>query len=434
MRRRSIGRTLALMVMIARSAYAQGGQIASAYIDVKAGLSLNDAVTRAIRDEPSLRAVRAELEAARGLRLQSSLRPNPTFAIERREQPAGTDNQTMVNVEWPLDLFRRNARVAVADREVERSDRAVADGARLLAADVRLRYGQAAAAVRDLVVADDLAQSTRRELDVLERRVAEGASPPLERDLFQVEVLRLESERSMARGRADAAIFELKRLLGVAADARLMLRDSLETLVSADNQNVQDSQPRGPAIRSDVQGAEAQVHVAEARVARARSEGRPDVTLFGSYTRMDSSFPQTGFNQHGALEPVSGVFHYLGAGAMVTVPLRNRNQGEAAAAESERTAAAARLAAAQLRVQTELAAAAAQDTQARQALALFDTSVGLARRNLDVVRRTYELGRATISEVLGEQRRQLDVERGYTEALRFAYEARAALRRARGEL
>jgi outer membrane protein TolC len=60
--------------------------------------------------------------------------------------------------------------------------------------------------------------------------------------------------------------------------------------------------------------------------------------------------------------------------------------------------------------------------------------VVLARRNLDVMRQTYELGRATLPDVLTEQRRYLDVEREYTSALRDAFEARISLEFARGEL
>ena len=57
----------------------------------------------------------------------------------------------------------------------------------------------------------------------------------------------------------------------------------------------------------------------------------------------------------------------------------------------------------------------------------------LARQNLVVVGQSYELGRVTVFEVLAERRRYLDVERAYTEALRAAYEARTALKRALGE-
>ncbi|HEY0873794.1 MAG TPA: hypothetical protein VGD94_10000, partial [Vicinamibacterales bacterium] len=59
---------------------------------------------------------------------------------------------------------------------------------------------------------------------------------------------------------------------------------------------------------------------------------------------------------------------------------------------------------------------------------------GQALENLTVVRQSYALGRATVFDVLAEQRRFLDFERAYTGVLRAAYEARTALLEARGDL
>jgi outer membrane protein TolC len=120
---------------------------------------------------------------------------------------------------------------------------------------------------------------------------------------------------------------------------------------------------------------------------------------------------------------------------MVTVPVRNRNQGEIASTEAARVGAAATLAAVQLTAQAEIAAAKVRDDYARRAIAAYaDDARSLARQNLDVVRQTYELGRATLFDVLNEQRRYLDLERAYTTALREAYDARTALRRALGDV
>jgi outer membrane protein TolC len=58
----------------------------------------------------------------------------------------------------------------------------------------------------------------------------------------------------------------------------------------------------------------------------------------------------------------------------------------------------------------------------------------LSRQNLDVVRQTFELGRATITEVLAEQRRYLELQSTYNATLRTTYEARVMLLRARGDL
>src|SRR5690606_33328438 len=108
------------------------------------------------------------------------------------------DAQTMVQASLPLDLFRRAARTAAAARGIEVADRALADRARTLVNDVKIQYGRAAAGLRDLTVASDLVSTARRQLELLDRRVEEGAAPPLERDLLAADVRRLEAERLLA--------------------------------------------------------------------------------------------------------------------------------------------------------------------------------------------------------------------------------------------
>jgi cobalt-zinc-cadmium efflux system outer membrane protein len=58
----------------------------------------------------------------------------------------------------------------------------------------------------------------------------------------------------------------------------------------------------------------------------------------------------------------------------------------------------------------------------------------IARQNLEVVRQTYTLGRVTVLDVIAEQRRYIDVETGYTEALKHVYDAVVDLERAVGTL
>jgi cobalt-zinc-cadmium efflux system outer membrane protein len=407
--------------------------VAKQYVDSVNGLSLEQAIARALEQEPSLRAARSEIDVARGMRLQASLRPNPTVSFERREEPAGTDNQTMVAVEWPLDLFRRSGRVAAADREVGVTELAVADQERLLAAEVRMRYGAVVGAVRDLAILDELFAATRRQHELLRSRVEEGAAPPLERDLLDVELRRLESDRLLQAGRTEAALFELKRVLGMRAEASLAVRDTLEDLVRRESPAA--APPSATAAldqRADVREAAARIALADAKIERAEAERRFDVSLFASYMRMDAGFPQRGFTPDARLERIRGVFHYVSAGAMITVPVLNRNQGEVAAARAEHAGAESAYEAARLAADAELAAARARDDRARQAVSAYTGAHTLARQNLTVVGQSYELGRVTVFDVLAEQRRYLDVERAYTEALSAAYEARTAVTRALG--
>jgi cobalt-zinc-cadmium efflux system outer membrane protein len=409
--------------------------LASQYVNTETGITLADAIARALAQEPTLRAARTEVDVVRGERIQAGLRPNPTVSFMQQTEPGGTDSQSKVEMQWPLDLFRKTGRVAVAERELQAAQQSVADRERLLAADVRMKYGEVVAAVRDLSVSDDLVATTARQSELLRARVDQGSTPPLERNMVEIELRRLEVEQLLQAGQVDRVVIELKRLLGMTANTPLQLRDSLEQLVIREVDLPVKIDAAGAAIRADVQEAEARMRVADAQIDRARREGRFDLSLIGSYMRTDAGFPQLGLNAQGEFTRVRGSFHYLSAGAALTVPLRNRNEGEVAVAQAERAAASARLTAAQLTAEAEVAAATARDQRARSAIAVYRGGArDLARQNLDVVSQTYELGRATVFDVLAEQRRYLDFEHGYSNTLREAYEARTALRRALGDV
>jgi outer membrane protein, heavy metal efflux system len=405
---------------------------AVAQIDIANGLSLDAAIARAIDQEPSLRAARSTVDIATAMRMQAGLRPNPSLLFEQRTEPGGTDAQTTIGLQWPLDLFRRDARIAVAEREVATAELSIADRRRLLAAEVRLHYGNVIASLRELSVLDELLGAARRQLELLTARVNEGAAPPLERDVLIVEVQRLESQRSTLLGGSDSAMVDLKRTVGLSPDVPLTLRDALEWIVERESV----TPPAGSAgadERSDVREAAARVSVAEAKIERAHAQGRVDIGVFANYMRMDAAFPQQGFAPGGGLERIRGVFHYFSAGASMTLPLLSRNQGEIAAAEAERVGAIAAHEAARLSAQSEVASARAVDQRARDAIRSLSGARTLARQNLSVLGQSYELGRVSVFDVLNERRRYLELESAYSDALRAAFDARTALIRALGE-
>jgi outer membrane protein, heavy metal efflux system len=413
----------------------QPGSLAARYGD-PAGLTLDRAIAQALEREPSLRAVRTEVDVARGMGVQAALRPNPIVSFSQQEEPGGLDNQTRVEGVWPLDLFRKAGRVGVAEREIDATRHDIADRERLLAADVRSRYGEVIVAIRELTVLDDAYDTTSKQQALVAARVEQGATPPLERDILRVELQRIQSERLLQSGAVERAMIELKRVLGLAADMPLTIAETLDQLVQREvGISLTSESAAVIQARPDVEAAQSRVQVADAQVERARRDGRVDVNVFGMYMRMDAGFPQRAFGTGGSLVPIRGLFHYVAVGAAVTVPVLDRKQGEVAAAQAHRAGASAQLEATRLTAQGEIAAARVRDEHARQALAIYTSDTrALARQNLAVVLQTYELGRGTVVDVLAEQRRYLDLERAFTNALRETYQARQALRRALGEV
>jgi cobalt-zinc-cadmium efflux system outer membrane protein len=397
---------------------------AGRWIDPVRGLTLEEAAARALAREPSIAAERQQLVIARGEHRQAGLRANPMLDVEQRVEPGGTDAQTTVMVEWPLELFRRGARVAAAEARVDEARHRISDRERQLLGEVRAAYGRVLVAVYTLDVLDRVIAAAARQRDLVASRVAEGSAPPLERDRLQVELGRLEAERQLRVGAVEVAAAGLRRLLGMSSAEPLTLRQTLdETVALADV-----DEPSSPGDRADVRAAAARVDVADAAIARAEREGRFDVGLYGGYMRMDAGFPQMGIAPGGGLERIRGVFHYAAGGLKLTLPIGSRNQGMRAVATAERAQAASALEAARLDADADRAAATAADRHAREAVRVYrDGLLALARATLQTVEQSYELGRGTLVDVIDERRRTLEIEREYAMTLGAAFEARTEL-------
>src|SRR5262245_9772888 len=96
--------------------------VASYHRPVHAALdevTVDELVARALADNPEIRAVRLDAEAAEGRLRQAGLRPNPTLDLGG-QKAISPDSNLNVGVTVPLDLNgRKEGRVGVADRDVE---------------------------------------------------------------------------------------------------------------------------------------------------------------------------------------------------------------------------------------------------------------------------------------------------------------------------
>lgn len=387
----------------------------------EAPVTVEQLVAIALDRAPTIQAHRLAIARARGEAAQASLRANPTLSTEQREEVGGSDRMTSLMVEWPLELFRRNARVAVAKTQIEVTDAEVAEAERQLAGDVRRRAVEWLAAERRVAVTDEITTSLHDTYELLRRRVEEGASAPLLRDQAYVEWQRSEAQRPIRRADARVARDELRAVVGLPVDAPLAIADNLATLG-------QRPLPALPEFRADIRQATATVAATNALSESTRRQGRFDLGLFGGYTRMTSGFPQFGLTSAGTPTPIRGQFNNVSFGVSVMLPIANRNQGAIAAATADVQAAKFRQAAARLNAEAEVAAASARDEEARATVKIYDDGLrSAARKNLDVVNESFSLGRMTLADVFTEQRRRLDVEMGYVDALAAAALARTNL-------
>ncbi len=436
--RNLIVRSIVVFIMAAGSGTAVLSQspkaspaILSPYLDQAGGTSADEAVSTALAKNGELQASRKELDRARALLKQAGARPNPEVQISRSQTADGMDNSLMVEGMLPLELGgRRRTRILVARREAEMRELEIADRERLLAAEVRLKFGEALANAFKLGRTDEILDANLRLLQLIKARVDEGRTAPLEENIMLVEVNRLRSARESDFGNVEISLLQLRNLLGMAPETELVIKGDFQDLIDLPPPLAEETR-RALEQRPDLKTMIALEALANAQIEQARAEGRYDASLNFGYQRMTSSFPLSGLNSAAQFVPIQNTMNFLKFGVTLNLPFRNRNEGgiEAAVANSE--AAAKRREFTELSIRSEVAAA--YDRYRRSARAMEIYRIGVqeqARSNLNVIRQTYEIGSKSLLDYITEQRRFIEIERDFVDSEREVYAARIEIRKA----
>ena len=140
-----------------------------------------------------------------------------------------------------------------------------------------------------------------------------------------------------------------------------------------------------------------------------------------------------GLDEMGRLAPVEMTSHAVTFGVRIDLPVSNKNQGMIEAAVAQAEAAKRRREFLELTVRREVAAGYARYERAARAMEIFRVGVReQADANLEVIRKTYELGSKTLLDYIAEQRRFYEVEAEYVDAILSTYLARVEISRAAG--
>ena len=401
-------------------------------IDPVHGMTVDDLILYALEHNGELLAARQMIAEARGRLRQAGLKPNPMLEASGTQAVTSPDNNQMIGIELPLELGgRRKARVAVVQREMEMKEAEVRDFERRLAAETRMKYADAIAAARNLRFTEELLDLTRNSHRLIRARVELGKSAPLDQNLAWVELNKVDALRIGFESKAEIAMLELKKVAGLPPEETLRLRDEFDLALQPPPQS--EALRRALESRPDLAALRAAESLAKAQAEQARVEGKVDASIFANYQRMNFGFDIRGFNDAGALAPVTGIFHYATFGVRLTLPVRNKNQGLIEAAVAAEEAARTRREYAELVVRNEVAIAYARLERAQAAEAIYRDRVReAATRNLDVLRQAYALGQKTALDYIAEQQRFIGVETGYTDLLKESLDALIEIERAIG--
>ena len=401
----------------------------------RSGLRAEDFQRLALERNADLLATRQDIAAARGFVTQARLRPNPGLDFSFTSgRPLGSPGERDIDLGYAQTIElggKRARRIDVAQVGVEVAELLVADRERLLRGDIHSRYAEALAAARNFSTLGELLELNQRSFKVAAQRVSEGEGAPLERRLLEVEVGRITADRVVAAGAAERAFVALKVAAGIAPREPLTLAGELTT--PGVEINVDQAIERALVQRPDVKAARAEEARAEAGIRLARAERVPDVIGVVRYGQSSSRFDQFGTTASGQIVPIHDTDHTLTAGLSIPLPFTSRNQGAVETAGARRRAAALRREFVEQSVRGEVTAAYAQYAGARQAVEIFDRQViKQAQESVATIRTSYELGEAPLLDLVQEQRRLVEIQKAFTDALKELYISRATLEQAVG--
>ena len=399
------------------------------------GATAVELVQRALERNRDFLAARARVTEAQALMRQAGLRPTPTIELEGATgKLLGSSGERGYSAAYfhPIETAgKRIKRVAVAETSIGLAVAEVEERKRQLAFEVKSRFIHAVAEELKRTTIDRLIPINRENYQVTAMRVDLGDAAPLEQQLLLTDVNRAEAQQMILSSRAEAAVLDLKAVVGLGRSDSL----SIVSDFGFDNRERTLEQVQQLALqnRPDLRILAILESQALGEAELAKAEGKPDLTASARYTRSVSRFDQLGLSESGVVVPLRDADNVLTFGLSIPLFTRQRTQGAVDAALSRATQARLQREHLEQAIVQEVEAAYRRWSGTRRALGILHSGVvQQSEKNLIVIREAYRLGQLRVLDVLNEQRRLIETELAYVDVQAEAAQAFAELERAVG--
>jgi cobalt-zinc-cadmium efflux system outer membrane protein len=376
---------------------------AKSLIDSVKGMTADEAVKFALKNNGELQALRSETEAAKKLIDQARQRQRIQVNANGLQQTVVKSHRYTIQGTMPLELGgRRKTRVLTAEKRAEVK---VWDAKRKeteLAAAVREKFGKSYAMILQFGLVEELLGSIERTYSLVTERVREGKSAPLEQNMVLVELNRIRAIRESAESKARISLIEFEALIGRDDGIPLRLNgDFDETLTNISSRT--ELIARAIRERPDLLLLRSMEDLADAKIRASESSNKLDAAATLGYQRLRISD--------------SVQFNYLVFGINFMLPVKNRGRDQIEAAVIDKRAMEQRRAFGELVVKQDVNKAIVRYESAVRSREISRSGVvSEASKNLDVVRQMYDLGAYSLLEYLAEQRRVIDLRKRLIDA------------------
>ena len=386
------------------------------------GMSIDEAVTTALKQNPELQALRFEEETAKG-QLEKAKLPliaNPVIesAGSKKEKPSEEGSGRFTNYGFKLSqefeiAGQRGVRIDVAKKNLERVAYEIRDRERTLVSDVKDAFIRALASKERAELAKEVVRLQEELLAFTKIKYQAGAVSGLEVNLAEVELSKAKRDLLSAGRESREAILALQGVMGAGPGNGFSVEGelSLKTVFTPDKESLKE---RAVQIRPDIKTASLEVDRAKRAVDLVNREAIPNVTLAGFFDRDEKR------NEVGAILSVS-------------IPLFDRKQAERKEAMARASQARIRRAALEKTVEREIDEAHSNLTASFEELSLYNKEIiSKSSENLDLLSLAYKEGKIGFFDVTVAQKEAFEIRFAYLETMVRARRAVHAIERAIG--
>jgi len=421
---------------------------------LEGGLTADEAVQICLLNNPSLHAMFLEIGMARADVVQAGLFSNPSLGLALR-LPAGGG---LANIDAGIaqniaDLWQIPARKRAAERSLDQTILQIARDAADLAADAKSAYYTTAGTRQLYDIAQENLLITKELLELAVTRQQAGAGNVIDVNLARSQMVEAELVQELTRLAAAEAGRTLATLLGLKIESdTLVLVDPLPD-IPPEPPDAESLVPIARQWRLDLRAAEQAVAAAEARLQEQYRLIIPEVE-FGVAFERDARQQQRGRKlladtarasiaggglRAPDIEPRSQrqrnkrTDFVIGPSIGLELPIFDQNQAQIAKARFAYTQAIKNLEALDLVATQQIRGAIDRARTRWRIIRLYrDSTLPLARDNLDLSRKSYQAGKTSFLSVIEAQKFFLDSRKRYVVASRDAAVTIPELERAIG--
>lgn len=373
-------------------------------------ITLEDAITLAATNSPSIKAARTQITQSKAQEVTASLRPNPVLSWDTQFIPIFSPGDFSSNTLNNLQQFdvgigylferghKRQNRLRAAQDATAVTESQVADLERGLAFNVAQQFINALLANSNLQFAQEDLNSFQQTVTISEQRYKAGDISEGDLLKIQLQLLQFQTDVTTAQVAKVQALGSLRQLIGysnlprnydVAGDLNYQpLTSGLDDLLVL-----------ALKTRPDLRAAQQGITAAQSQVALAKANGKVDLDATANYSHVSG------------ISSTSLFFN-------IPLPVFNRNQGEIARTRSTVDQAQFTEKGAEDTVMTDVTNAYEAAATNQQVVKLYTSGyLTQAQKSRDISEYAYKAGAAALLDFLDAQRSYRAVQLAYRQAL-----------------